>query len=175
MLLISSFKTRLSLKGEMEIGVAAETFNLMKMKRDKGGAYEMWGSDQSKSNSAAGAGESSPEVWMEASPVAVDHSRSSYWWSWCKAAQRHWRTVRLAWYQDLKEVGTRRRRSPCFWSSPWSNQGSFQLQLLHVTANIFTPTVGGYVGVMDTETKEAIALFLVTASQGDRWLGNHCW
>ena len=36
----------------------------------------------------------------------------------------------------------------------------------YVTANIFTPT-GGYVGVMDTETREAIALFRVTATTGN--------
>ncbi len=141
----------------------------MKMNKGKGGAYEVWGADQSNSV----AGESSAGV------------KGSFLWIWdsdsiqdqvaggadakplsCTPNDTEGPCDLLDIFpQDLKEVGTDTLLGdlPAFGrlhgviKDP-SNR--------YVTANIFTPT-GGYVGVLDTETKEAVALFRVTATTGN--------
>jgi len=72
----------------------------------------------------------------------------------------------------LKEVGT---------DSPLDNSKFGRLHGVlkdpsnrYVTVNIFAPNAG-YVGVMDTETKEAIALFRVTQTSSGRGVHMSFW
>jgi hypothetical protein len=134
-----------------------------------GGKYEVWGSDQS--NSVAGEGSAGV--------------KGSFLWIWDSESIK----AQLAGGADatplsctpgidvgpcdlldifppgeLKEVGTDTALEDL------SSFGRLHGVLKdpsnrYVTVNIFTPG-GGYVGVMDTETKEAIALFRVTQTTG---------
>ena len=134
-----------------------------------GGAYEVWGCDQSNSV----AGELSPGV------------NGSFLWIWdsdsiqdqvtggadakplsCTPNDTEGPCDLLDIFpRDLKEVGTDTLLEdlPAFGRLHGVIKDP---STRYVTANIFTPT-GGYVGVMDTETKEAIALFRVTATTGN--------
>eukprot|EP00986_Skeletonema_menzelii_P014889 scaffold10550_cov119-Skeletonema_menzelii.AAC.1 len=128
--------------------------------KGKGGSYEVWGSDQS--NSVAGetsAGVHGSFLWIwdsddiqdqlnggaDAKPLSCTPSAAE---GPCDLLDIFPGVGSGAKVEDLDAFGRLHGVLP----DPFN---------LYVTANIFAPT-GGYVGVIDTATKEAIALFRVT-------------
>ena len=131
------------------------------------GSYEVWGSDQSNSIS----GETSPGV------------KGSYLWIW----DSHDIKAQLDGEGDAVPLSCTpdKQTGPCDLLDVFPQDlkdkegnelgGLFGFGRLHgmitdpsnryVTANIFTPK-GGFVGMIDTSTKEAIALFRVGATAG---------
>eukprot|EP00984_Skeletonema_dohrnii_P007013 scaffold2499_cov70-Skeletonema_dohrnii-CCMP3373.AAC.1 len=151
-------------EGKDEVAEAAA----MKMKKGKGG-YEVWGADQS--NSVAGetpAGVKGSFLWVWDSESIADQLAGGADATPLSCTPND--TVGPCnlldiFPQDLKEVGSHAAledltafgRLHGVINDP-SN--------LYVTANIFAPS-GGYVGIIDTKTKEAIALFRVTKTTGN--------
>lgn len=158
-----------SLEGEEADTVVAAAAGGVKLKKAKGYEYEVWGSDQSNSVAGqSGPGSKGSFLWIWDSDSinaqlteGVDATPLS-----CTPSDTEGPCDLLDIFpQDLQEVGT---------GEQLSNLAGFgrlhgvikDPSNLYVTANIFTPQ-GGYVGVIDTETKEAIALFRVTQTDGN--------
>jgi len=151
-------------EGKDEVAEAAA----MKMKKGKGG-YEVWGADQS--NSVAGetsAGVKGSFLWIWDSKSIADQLAGGADATplSCTPNDPLGPCDLLDIFpQDLKEVGSDAALEdlPAFGRLHGVIKDPSNL---YVTANIFTPT-GGYVGVIDTKTKEAIALFRVTETNGN--------
>ena len=157
-----------SLQGEGAAAVLAA-----KVKKEKAAAkakgYEVWGSDQSNSvPGASGAGVKGSFLWIWVAESISDqlNGEADATPLSCTPNNTEGPCDLLDIFpQDLMEVGT---------DAPLSNLTGFgrlhgvikDPSSLYVTANIFTPA-GGYIGIIDTETKEAIALFRVTATTGN--------
>jgi len=151
-------------EGKDEVAEAAA----MKMKKGKGG-YEVWGSDQS--NSVAGetsAGVKGSFLWMWDSKSIADQlagGADATPLSCTPNDDVGPCNLLDIFPQDLEEVGS----DAALGSLPAFGRLHGVIKdpsNLYVTANIFTPT-GGYVGIIDTKTKEAIALFRVTKTNGN--------
>jgi len=151
-------------EGKDEVAEAAA----MKMKKGKGG-YEVWGADQS--NSVAGetsAGVKGGFLWVWDSKAIADQLAGGADATplSCTPNDAVGPCNLLDIFpQDLEEVGS---------DAALEDLTAFgrlhgvikDPSNLYVAANIFAPT-GGYVGIIDTKTKEAIALFRVTETNGN--------